>query len=416
MSIWMFWKLFGDTCLYFSVISALPALFPHELPMLLLAVLYGASGFLACWIAGRGWHKLSWLCILILLIPLFRDRTVVEWIIMAPPVIYAALVILRGDYGLEYLEFRAFFRKSLLIWIIGFALICMASALEDMTGTEIRTMAYRNSLLMGICFAISGIALQIQLRLGLVGDAKDRKLNGLYSAAILGGTAGVLAAIWGIQQWLSTRGKAIVDGVLQFLSDLVLVPIGFFGWLYNLFLEELNEVRAPYQPPTTAPTGTTGETVSAAVEWVEVEETVAAVTEESQTYPWWLAILIVSLLLILLLSLLKNFRFRGRTVAGTMVFRKAEQEERPAGETRKSPRARVRRYYREHLRLEKRRGVKLRPNQTSEDIYAHLSPETDRNAAAALRGVYLKARYQEDWDLSQEDVQRAKDALKQLKG
>ena len=80
-----------------------------------------------------------------------------------------------------------------------------------------------------------------------------------------------------------------------------------------------------------------------------------------------------------------------------------------------SNRGKLRRFYREFLRTERRRGAKLRTNQTSEDILRKISSDTDRQAASELRRLYIGARYDLSREVSDDQVKAAKAALKKCK-
>jgi hypothetical protein len=77
-----------------------------------------------------------------------------------------------------------------------------------------------------------------------------------------------------------------------------------------------------------------------------------------------------------------------------------------------SNRHKVRQLYREFLRAENGWGLKLKKNDTSADVLRRIHPETDKESAAALRQVYLAARYDDRQNISREQVSEAKQALK----
>ena len=68
------------------------------------------------------------------------------------------------------------------------------------------------------------------------------------------------------------------------------------------------------------------------------------------------------------------------------------------------------------MKNEKRKGRKIHTDQTSEDLLTGLAYGTDPKGAARLREVYIQARYDDVRNVTQEQVEQAKSALKQYKG
>ena len=85
-------------------------------------------------------------------------------------------------------------------------------------------------------------------------------------------------------------------------------------------------------------------------------------------------------------------------------------------DSRRSNRGKVRHYYREFLKMENRRGLKLQKHYTTEDILLRISGDTDREGAAELREFYLLARYDERNDITPEQAEAAKLALRRSRG
>ena len=61
------------------------------------------------------------------------------------------------------------------------------------------------------------------------------------------------------------------------------------------------------------------------------------------------------------------------------------------------------------------KGLKLKKNDTSADVLCRIHQDTDKESAAALRQVYLSARYDDRQNISREQVNAAKQALKGTK-
>ena len=221
-----------------------------------------------------------------------------------------------------------------------------------------------------------------------------------------------MLAIVAAERFLEKNAKETFAALGQLIANVINMPLALLGWLLTPLIEEFTAVSEE--------THATGETTEAS-EYIATlagggGETVPQTIRTGTSYPWWLAVLIVSVLLILLLTAMKVLRSRsGGKGASGMVFEKVLRPERKAPEARAGNRAKVRRYYREHLKREKLKGMRIKPSHTSRDILEHISPDTDLAAAASLREVYLKARYDENSQITPEDLSSAKAALKQLR-
>ena len=412
MSIWMFWKLFGDACLYFSVLGAFPTLFAHDFSFLVPAFLCGIGGMAASFLADRGLDHLAKVCILIPGAALLLPGSTIEYVMLVPILFYAAFVILRGEYYLDYPAYRDFFRKSILIWGIGFALLCIASAVDTISRPLRPSIAYDETLWMGMLYMVSGIVLQRQLRLGADAATSDKRMNGIQSAVVLGSTGAVLLGVWALERNFADKAQELMNFLGELLLYLFSLPLALIVWLLGPLFQDIQE-----SIQETHGTETTESTVQHTATFASGEPTAPQpLINEPAGFPWWFVVLLLSVLLILLLTILKLYSAKREAVRSSTQFGSVQSPEEKQKSPRSGNRARVRKYYREYLKLEKRRGTKLKTNQTSADILEKSSAATNKKAAAALRRIYLKARYNEAGTVTNEDVQRAKDAVKQLRG
>ena len=65
--------------------------------------------------------------------------------------------------------------------------------------------------------------------------------------------------------------------------------------------------------------------------------------------------------------------------------------------------------------LMRRRGVRIRQDNTSREILTEAGQFSSPPAAVRLRELYLKARYDEGADVTLEDVQEAARCLKEIR-
>lgn len=411
MSIWMFWKLFGDVCLYFSLIGALPTLFYHEFSFLWPALLYGIGGLVSSMLLLRTRHGHRLWGLIFPLLSLLFATDLMSLMILLPPVIYTVVVIIKGEFLLEYLSFREFFRKSCIIWAVIFVILCMGSATEDMTRPWAAVISLEDPLRYGVFFAVSGVILLRQLRLGSDSGSRDRQMNNTQTFFMLCGSGVVVLLMVGAEWLISNYAEAILNTVGQVLMLILSLPVGILGWLLNLIMGDMNTEygEVPEGTGSTAATETIPEGIPAPA------PSIGTVEPQDIAFPWWLAVLILAALTVVLFTAIRLFRSKAKNGASQTVFDKVIPPERKVKQSAASNRAKVRRYYREHLKAERRKGLRLRHNQTSADILEKIAPDTDAQAAARLREIYLKARYDEKAEISPQDALNAKNALRKTK-
>jgi hypothetical protein len=132
--------------------------------------------------------------------------------------------------------------------------------------------------------------------------------------------------------------------------------------------------------------------------------------ELDPTTSWIVLISIVLLILgiILLRSFLKSRADAGNQEIVTRLPPPPKKKKTPP----LSNRNRVRQIYRDFLRTENGRGLKLKCSDTSADVQNRLHPNTNAQSAADLRQIYLKARYDDRHSISRSQLEQAKQALR----
>lgn len=408
MSILMCLKLFGDLCLYFSVVGAFPSLFFHSFSLLWPAVLCGVGTGMAAFASERGKDRLRFLGLLLPASAFLLCGSWMDLLILLPAVIYTGAVIIRGSLALEYYGQRQFFLRSLVAWAIFFVVICLLQHFESMTLVVPRalTFDYGTALVYGLLYGGAQVVLLLRLRMGEE-EAQAGKLHGAQMAGVLTATGGFLLAAVGLERLLLERGTSLLGQLVKVGWTLFSLLTELIGLLFKgeqKELEELLEERQPTDPTFATNPFPTGEGT-------------APVVEESKeiAFPWWLAVFILLALLAVLLYMLKTFHTAcggGHTEEKIQALSPQDREEK---EVRRTNREKVRRSYRAFLKAEKRKGLKLRTDQTSEDILHSLGENTDRQAAAQLRQVYLRARYDEQHPVTQEQVKEARSAMRKTR-
>lgn len=401
MSIAMVLKIFSDCCICFAILTAGSG--GLSVPPLLIALICGVCAGLATFFDRRGWCILRILCGFLPFTCLFLLNSGDKWILALVPVLYTALLILRGKLELEYYTYRRFFLYSLALLGGAYLIVNIWQFLALVTNDKQPEIAANVILRYGAVHFLCGIVLQRQLRLGV----DFRSQGGRNQFLALLGTAVLIVGAFLVTEPLLRQSAAMV---MQYLLTLLFTPVLLLvelaSWILSLF-----ENRKEPDPVVDGTADVSGE---GAVP-LPGGQGGAAVTEQLEKADhsgllWGLLILVF--LVMAAVILFRSFH-KGLPSADT-----GETEGQASAGTKKkrtsplSNRARIRQYYREFLRTEKGWGMKLRISDTSEDILRRIHPETDLPSADALRQVYLEARYDDRKSVSRSQVSRAKQALK----
>lgn len=403
MSILMMIKVFGDACVCFAILGALPMDFPHSYSLFWPALLCGIGAGVAAFLKNSGKHKLCYLGILFPLFSLRLAEATGEMLILLPMILYTAVMIFRGRLKLEYYGYRQYFRNSLFLVAGVYVAFCMLSYLENgLLGTQ--TIRVDVTLGYGLVHLVTGILLQRQLRLGAVTQAHG---SNAQMVAVLGGTGLVILGFMAEKEQLQKILETVLGAVLTVVSGVALYIYELIFTLADrieLFVmtEQINAARGDSEVPVMGPV---------------LQEMVQRATEEQPESPshWWVIPVLIALAAAIVLMLRSFSRHDGES-ASEEVVEKVRLPEQKKTEPRRSNRSKVRHYYREFLRAEQKKGLRLEKSMTTEDILQKISSGTDEAAASQLRQVYLRARYNENSEVTQEQVELAKSALRRSHG
>lgn len=409
MSSWVFLKAFGDACLYFSVIGALPSLFVHQVSFFLPALLCGFGPAVAAMLYDRGKGELRYLGLLFPLLSLVLVRCVMDALILIPALIYCTMVTRQCDFSLDYYSFREAFMRTLSIWVPVFAVVAVFHGLESNLGAKTPILNAMEPLRYGALYAVSGVLLCRLLR---IGEENRGQRNPARTALLMGGAGAAVAAFVAAERFLQNHATSLVELIIYFFTVVIGLPVHLVSLLFNWIMSMVDEGYKQIVKESSEQLENS--IVAAPLPTEELTEEVAQQTEAG--FPWWLAILVLAALVVLLVFLMKMFRAGGSVSHSNEVRGKVAEPERKGKQERRSNRGKVRHYYRRFLKAEKKRGAKLRPSQTSADILKAVSPDTDADTAARLREVYLSARYDETREITREQVDAAKNALKEMQG
>lgn len=415
MSVLVWMKCFGDLCYYFSLIYAFPKLFPTEGSGLPAAVLLSLGAFWAAFCEDQvrwyRWRRLGLICPVACLGLWARSMGMAA--ILLPPCIYVAVLTLRGGMRLQYYDYRAFFRRSMIPWSILFLVLLLMGGFDQLT-TNAFDVDYQNMLFYGIFSLAVGVVLLRGLRLGVESDLK-RGLGQLAElAAVLAGAA--------LVAWLLRSGSVWLRWLLQKVGFVLMLPwVMLVKSVDALRLERVEEIAETVAEETAEAEVALPEAPQAGEALIRLSELLSEVPALLRRIPWEtiLVILILAAAAAMLICfgghffLSRSYGSEGGLPQGGAV--PGQRKTRRRREGRRSNREKVRAVYRDYLKLVRRREVRLTPSMTSQDVLRQTQRGQDSREAVRLREIYLAARYQEQEEVTGEQVREARAALNALR-
>ena len=397
-------RVLGDVCLYFAVVGAFPLFFTHDFMLLYPALLCAAGAGIGAWLDRKGRSVLKYASLLVPLASLLLADEAMEYLILAPALMYTALVLCRGTYEPEYYGFREQFLSVGRILCIFGGIVFALGYFEGMFGDSWETYDISAVLLYGLIYGLTGVFLLRQLRMGPDSRPRDRLANHVQMAV-------VLAVILGLALMAVALEESMRD-VISWLLYTFMAAVGFIPVvIQEIIFWFLKEEGGAYLEAVTPETTETAETV---LPTYPTDVGVPQTPPAEAGFPWWLAVLVLAALCAVMIFLMGSLR-KGRAGAGSAgELEMADGSEGARREPRRSNRSKVRRLYRNYLKLVRRKGQRLEPDQTTADILENHPENTDAEAAARLRQVYLKARYDTENPVTDREVEQAKAALKQV--
>lgn len=398
--------IFSCVSLYFSSVSAFPLLFPCTFSFFMAALLCAAGGLVADLLENRGNARLIGL--LFPLMNFYFGAATMDYLILLLPVLFTCAIIIRGNTGLEYYSYRSFFRAAVTVWGLFFVVIWLFHEFESMTAGKPILNSW-DPLKYALLSALCSVLLLRQLRIG-VEDSQGKRLNRNQLFLSVGGMGAILAVVMLLEQFARSRAdslKVLLEKAFLSLYSVLLSPFVYLVHLIKTtdrekFIESITHAD-PTAPPETVPMPT------------GIGELVPEPVQEEMGFPWWLAVLILIVLAVLLFFMMRLLSSRQAMASATEVLQTLPPEEKKKKEKGRSNRQKVRAIYREYLRKMKKAGVKLRRNDTSEDILMRMPKGMDETAAKELRSIYLSARYNESAKITPEQVKKAGAAQRKIK-
>ena len=396
-------KTLSDLCLYFAVVGAFPLFFTRDVLLLLPGLICAGATGVAASFQSKPWSKGAALATSVCSL-LFAD-SMIELLILAPAVVYTVLVIYKGEFGLEYYTYRESFLRMLTALGVFTAIIFALGYFEGMTGNTWTSFDITTTTFYALLYAFTGIFLLRQLRLGADCQDRDRRRNNIQMLVVLAVILVLTIAIVAAEDVL----HELIKQVFHWIMVIVGFPMMIIHWIMTWFVKDEGAGYMETVSTTqTEPHYVTDFTV------LHGHGTTEQQVVADAGYPWWLAVLILAVMLGVLIFLLRSFRASTAGSGSRQEAEEVELEDQPFRPVRRSNRSKIRKLYRSYLKQQRKRGVRLTTTQTSLDILNAAPENTNPEAAARLRQLYLRARYSSEAQITQTDVDNAKEALRQI--
>jgi hypothetical protein len=392
----MFLKVFSDLCVIFAVLGPFPEVIVYHSSLLLPAVLCAFGAGIAAGLQNSGKGSLRWLGAAFPALALYLSWVTGGFGIVLAAAVYTVVVILWGRLHLEYYSFCHSFQTSLRIVGIWYVLLWILALLKETPVKDFEMIHEEIALGFGLVHCFTGVILQRQLRLG--GDAVA-KGSRLQMAVVLIGTGSAIAAFIAAM-------PALRKGIAAVIHAVVLAVVSLMSLRYDSFMEDYAARRKMWEEET-AKTGT----AIIQPNWQEIIPRQPQVDKEPSY--WWI-VPVVAFAILAAFLLLRAFGRKSVSVSTEETVGQIDTPDRNK-DTRRTNRGKVRHYYREYLRHGQKRGLTVRKYDTSGDILEKTPADTDREAAAALRQIYLRARYDETGEVTAEQAEEARALLKKIR-
>lgn len=406
----IFLRIFADCTLLFGLLGSVPSLLPYSYPLPLAAVICAFSATLALFLRNKNKQLLGRCCCVLPLSALLLAGHPLETLVLIVPILYTVYICFRGELHQEYYGYRKFFTRSFIVLLALWVAIAFVTYFEDPMDQVENIIKTGTIIRYAIIYFLCGVVLQRHLRLGTRGGGKGEWGQ---LGSIVAGLGTVLTGFALSAPQLKNSAQLILRGVFV----IILLPFTLLFDFVEYMAGKISDMHgsAEYIEQQEA----TGQDSIFEI-WEDLrqfrERYMPAESETEVFHNPWLAVTVIAAVAALIALMVVAFsKYRTYSVAeiGTGSAKAESKKRNPV--SRMSNRNKVRQAYREFLRGEKIRGVRITKQHTTEDILHRASEGTDRENAAALREVYLRARYDEKHEVNRAQVSAARDALKHIR-
>lgn len=396
-------KIFSDLCLCYLVIETFPEFFTHDMALYVQGIICALAVGIGDLSKRKDLPWVRYLMVALCVATMFLGNTTMEHLILLPGVVYCAMVLVKGSFALEYYSFLEHFQKMLRILAIYIWVVFVCGYFEGMFGSMFTAFDLTSAVIYGMLFAVPGIFLLRQLRMGPDSRAQDRRMNIIQMV-----TVSLLILVLTVSL---IHAESMIHHLFELLAYGIMILVGIIPMIiHSIWMLLLDQEKGSMEEFATAVT----------TEFFSGDPYYPSGTGEippppaEPAFPWWAAVLILVALCALLIYFLRTLRPEEAGFASDETLEEIDGIF-PRQKTVRSHRAKVRKYYRNYLKYAVRKGQKLERDQTSWDIWEAAPYGVDKDASQTLRQIYLKARYS-DHEITRRDAEEAKKALQKSQG
>ena len=405
----MFLRIFSDCCIFFGLLGCAPSLLPYSYPLPAAALICGVAAALASLLHDKNKRFFSCACALLPFLSLLMANGWKEMLILIVPILYTAAIILRGDLYLEYFHYRHFFLRSMGLLIFLWCALTAAVYIEDPQQVHEQVIFTGILLKYTLIHFVCGVILQRQLRMG----ESSHSHGGAGQVIGMLGCAGVTALCFVVTDSLiQDKIASFMRGTVTFLVMLVTPLVDLLMVARRWTMERQLQIRENWKATAEHPDDVLD------MDALRENSHILQATEGAPVGGNSSKLMIIAIVGVVIFLVLMFFVFAGlRTQKSSPVLSSAVRSKK---ENRKpfsflSNRGRVRQAYRDFLHHQKQKGFVLKKHYTTADILQKIANPENESAAAQLREVYLRARYDEEREVTREQADAARNALKKIK-
>ncbi len=405
----MFLRIFSDCCIFFGLLGCAPSLLPYSYPLPAAALICALAAALASLLHNKNKRLLSCACALFPFLSLLMANGWKEMLILTVPILYTCAIILRGELYLEYFHYRHFFLRSMGLLLFLWCAISAAVYIEDPKQVHEQVIFTNILLKYTLIHFVCGVILQRQLRMG---ETSHSHGGAGQVIGMLGG-AGVTALCFVVtDSLLQEKILNLVRGSITMLMMLLTPLVDLFMKARRWTLQRRLEVLENWKETAEHPDDVLD------MDQLRENSYILQETEGSPVGGNSDKLMIIAIVGVVIFLVLMFFVFTGRrTQKSSPVLSSTvrSKKENKRSFSFLSNRGKVRQAYREFLHHQKQNGFVLKKHYTTADILQKVSAPETETAAAHLREVYLRARYDEQCEITREQADAARSALRSIK-
>lgn len=435
----IFFKVAAELALYYSLFAVTPTLLELSLPPFIMIGLLSLAMLTASFLKSKQKRELRYLGLIFVVIAFFLSlNTFTDLFSVIPPCLYVTYIIHKGNFDLDPLDVRKEFRISLLgAGILFFVLLVMDWFSEMGLQEFLPTIAEKRinlivpeEMIKYLLLFIVMMALAVrQVRYDSDYYKGYNLMQWIEAGVILVPAVIAIVLIVNFGPPILTKGANALGEVISEIrferdSDTYFEWKRWTGRRNDISRKELDEVNKEQQ----------GKEDNGEVWHYDGhadKDVDSHFGQENLEIIWpymdilsnpllLFGIFIGIVLIVVAIALIRStrrltFKKRIKTNYNIRDVRDDDAFKKKNKVKVFSNRAKVRRVYCDFLDIIRKNGITLNNRMTSEEVYEKIRTVFDDESAKALRNVYIKARYDDFSDVTNDEVRDAKQALNGIK-